>query len=206
MAPDHEGTDVAIPDLNAPDDAGDPTDPGGWGARFVGSLNLQIGKLTASQDATTDQLRKMRQEARNLPALVKISSAFTWSSAAGAQMCQQGLTGAGVLIGGPNVGEQWIVRQIVVGAPTLAAAWLGQVYFLTSAAPPNEQSITSVSAAISPPTAGPAVQFFGDSQLYVGPNENLYMVVVGGTNNAVYVASISYQSSPFVPRATEVSM
>ena len=206
---DHEGTSVLIPDLNEPDNAPDPTDPGGWGAQFAAKLQLQLGKLDTLGDAmnsTTDELRKLRREARQQPALVKLSSAFSWNSQAGAPMCQQNGSGAGVLICGPNVGESWNVLQIVVGGPTLSSVWTGAVYFLVAAAPPNEQSITSAIDRALPPAAGPAIAFYSPQQFYVAPNENLYMVVVGGTNGAQYVGSVMYQSTPFVPRGTETTV
>jgi hypothetical protein len=202
---DHEGTDVYTPDPSAPDDS-DPSDPGGWGARFMGKIDLSIGRIGDAADAlsaTTLELRKLRREARALPALVKISSVFTFSTAAGAQMVQQGLQGAGVLVGGPNVGEQWSVRQIVCGGTTLGATPTGTAWFLVSAAPPNEQSITSV---IDRATTLPSIAFYGAEDFYLAPNENLYMVVTGGTNNAQYVASVAYQSSPFIPRSTTMEV
>jgi hypothetical protein len=168
----------------------------------MGKIDLSIGKLTDSQDATTRELRALRREARQQPANVKLSSVFTWSSAAGAQMCQQGLTGAGVMIGGPNLGEQWSISQIICGGPTLASTATGQAWFLVSAAPPNEQSITSVVAIAA---TMPSCTFYSPGEIYLAPNENLWMVVVGGVNGNQYVASVSYQASSFVPRATEVA-
>ena len=205
---DHEGTGVQIPPLEGvPDDAGaDGSDPGGWGARLVGKLDLAIGKLGDVADGTSNtarQLAKLRQEARQQPALVKLSTAFTWSSAAGAQMCQQGGTGAGVLIGGPEIGQQWSVVQIIVGGSTLAAVVTGTAWFLVAAAPPNEQSITSV---MDSATTLPSVAWYSPGQFYLAPNEALYMVITGGTNGAQYVGSVAYQNSPFVPRSTEITM
>lgn len=168
----------------------------------MAKLDLQLGHLDTAAGAMSDsakELRALRREARNMPALVKVSSSFQLSTAAGATMCNQGGTGAGVLIGGPNVGEEWRVRQIVVGGATIGTAATGVVWFLVSAGTPNEQSITSVVASIP---AMPAVAFYSNEQIYLAPNENLWMVVVGGTNNQNYVASVAYQANPFRPQRT----
>lgn len=201
--PDHEGQDIRRPDLEGPAVDADPTDPGGWGARFIGSLNLELGHLRDSQDATTNELRLLRKEARQAPALVKISSVFTLNTAAGQTMCQQGGSGAGVLIGGPEIGQQWSIRQIVVMGTTLAATPTGRAFFLVSAAPPNEQSPTSV---VDIASALPSIAFYSPEQFYLAPNENLYMVIVGGTNAAQYVCSVALQQTSFVPRATETTV
>jgi hypothetical protein len=202
----HEGTGVVSPDPSAPDGTGDPSDPGGWGARFLAKVDLQLGKISDVADGVgtvADEVRKLRRQARQQPAIVKLSSVFTLNTAAGAQMCQQGGLGAGVLIGGPEVGTEWSIRQIVVGGTTLTAAATGTAWFLVSAAPPNEQSITSV---IDNATTLPSIAFYTPGQFYLAPNENLYMIVTGGTNNAQYVASVSYEMSPFVPRDTQISV
>jgi hypothetical protein len=203
---DHEGATIAAPDLGVPDFQDGPAEGGGWGAQLAAKLELSIGKVTAAQDATTAELRNIRREARTMPALVKLSSAFQYSTGANAQMCQQGGIGSGVLIGGPELGMQWVVRQVVVGGVGLATAWTGTAFLLVSAAPPNELSVTSVADSIAAPTAGPAVRFYSNEQMYLQPNENLYLVIVGGTNNLQTIASVSYQASPFVPRGTEVNI
>ena len=204
MTVDHDGASVIVPDPSAADGAPDPTDPGGWGARFVAALDLSVGKLKASQDATTDELRKLRREARQMPAMVKLSSVFTLNTAAGQQICQQGGSGAGVLIGGPEIGRQWSIRQWLVGGTTLTATPGGTAWLLVSAAPPNEQSITS--AVDFTKLALPQSIFYSGDSFYVQPNENVYMVVTGGTNAAQYVCTITYQESAFVPRSTEITV
>ena len=193
--PDHEGRDVAIPDVNRPEDEQPES---GWGARLAAGLDLQLGKITDGLDATTSEIRKLRQEARRQPALVKISSVFTYSSTG--IITQQGGTGVGVLIGGPEVGQEWNVRQIVVTGTTLTAAPAGVAWFLVSAGVPNELSPTSVMDFSH--AALPQVSFYSPDQFYLAPNENLYMVITGGTANTQYVCSVLYQNVPFVPRST----
>lgn len=192
---DHEGTSVVAPDL----DAVDGEDGGGWGARLVAKLDLSLGAITDEQRATTAELRKLRQQARQLPALVKVSSAFTYSTGAHATIVQQGGSGVGVVIGGPPIGSQWSVRQIVVGGTTLGATPAGKAWFLVTAGRPVALSLTDV---VDMAGTIPDVAFYGADEFYLAPNEKLYMVVTGGTNAVTYVASVSYQQSLFVPRST----
>lgn len=199
--PGHESSGVVAPDLQADDDEGTPG--GGWGAQFSAQLDLAIGKLGDRITSTLDDnLRKMRAEARALPALVKISTAFTYSST-GPVIVGQGGTGQGVLIGGAEIGRQWTIRQCIVGGTTLTASPAGVAWLLVSAAPPNELSITSV---IDQATSLPLIAFYSEEQFYLAPNENLYLVVTGGTNGVTYVSSISYQESAFIPRQTVESI
>jgi hypothetical protein len=199
--PDHEGN-VSYPDLNAPD-VGDGSGDGsseGWGAKLFAKLDLQLGKLSDVGQAQSEQLRKLREEARNMPAIVTISSVFTW--AANTQICQQGGSGAGVLIGGPEIGTQWHVRSIIVGGTTLTAAPAGVAWFLISPAPPIEQSITSVVDWTK--QALPTNSYYGIGEFYLPPNTNLYMIVTGGAVGTQYVASVTFQASRFVPQSDQI--
>jgi hypothetical protein len=200
--PDHEGN-VMMPDLNTPDvgdGSGGGDDSGGWGAKLFAKLDLSLGKLESTTAAQSDNLRKLRMEARNMPAITTISSVFTW--AAGTAIAQQGGAGAGVLIGGPEVGQQWHVRSILVGGTTLTATPAGVAWFLISPAPPLEQSITSVVDWTK--VALPTNAFYGIGEFYLPPNTNLYMIVTGGTAGVQYVASITFQSSKFVPQSDQI--
>lgn len=198
--PDHEGASVVAPDLTAPDDA--PGDGAGWGAQLIAKLDLSLGKLSSAQDATTSELRQLRREARNTPAQVSLSSVFTFQSGT-PFICQQGGSGIGVLVGGPEVGQQWSVKQIIVGGTTLTATPAGIAWFLISPTPPNELSITSVADFTG--GALPQVSFYGERDIYVPPNSNFFMVITGGTNGVQYVASVTFQQTPFVPTATEIT-
>lgn len=195
----HEGG-VSYADPDAADDAPPADDGGGWGiaAHVQAAMDLSLGKLGDTiTDAITEQTRRLREEARAMPALVKISSAFTYSTAAGATVTQQGGTGIGVLIGGPEVGRQWHVRQIVVGGTTITAAPSGTVWLFAAAAPPNDLSLTSV---VDFSTGMPNIATYSEDEIYVAPNENLWLIITGGTNATVYVASVTIQESAFMPR------
>lgn len=203
--PDHEGR-VTNPDLNATDVVNDDgSEPQGWGAKLAAKLDLQLGHLSDTADAAGSavaELRKLRADARHMPALVTISSVFTWKTGV-TTICQQGGNGAGVLIGGPNTGEQWHVRGIMVGGTTLIATPAGVAWFLIAPATPTDQSFTSVTDFTK--QALPTNAYYGIGEFYLPPNTNLYMVVTGGGDGTQYVASVSIQASPFVPTRDEVS-
>jgi hypothetical protein len=192
---DDEGR-VVTPDIQGPDGSDDDDGGGGWGARLAARLDLSLGKLEEEATAQTSELRAMRREARNTPAVTKISSAFTYLSTGG--IVQQGGTGVGVLIGGPEVGQQWSVLQWVVGGATLAGTPAGVAWLFEAPAPPTELSITS--AADFTRTALPWGETYSPRQIYVPPNSNLWMIVTAGTAAAQYVASVTIESSTFVPR------
>ena len=202
---DHEGNTVVAPDLNATEgEGGGDAAPGtGWGAQLLGHIDLQVGRLTAAQDATTQELRALRREARNYPALVTISSVFTYQSGT-PFMCQQGGSGIGVLVGGPELGQQWSVKQIIVGGTTITGTPAGVAWFFISAAPPNELSITSVADFTKSPL--PVNSYYSERQMYVPPNSNFYMVITGGTNGTQYVGSVTIDQTPFVPQRAEISI
>lgn len=206
---DHEGTSVQVDDPNLPDGVStnghDDGPLGGLGARLSASFDLAIGKLgdtLADQLDEQEQRRRMREQARALPTMVKLSSAFTYQTT-GPVICQQGGSGQGVLIGGPEIGDQWSVRQIVVLGPTLTSTVTGQAWVLVSAGTPSELSPTSV---VDQAVSLPLVAFYSAEQLYVQPNENVFLVITGGTAGAQYVASFSYQVSRYQPRLTVESV
>lgn len=202
--PDHEGN-VISPDLSGatPDDGGDGS-PEGWGARLFAKLDLSLGKLSAAGEATNRELAKLRREARTMPAIVPQPFSFTYNNANSTVVpAQQGGSGVGCLIGGPDVGRQWHVRSIMVGGTTLAATPTGVAWFLISPGVILDQSITSVADFTK--TALPVNAFYGVGQFYVPPNSNVWCLITGGTNASVYTGSITVQDSAFVPSGIEIN-
>jgi hypothetical protein len=204
MPPDHEGNLATVPDQLAPDTAPDSgAGPAGWGAALAAKLDLQIGRIDAGTDAVVSELQKLRREARLEPANVPIPPAvFTYQSGQ-PFVSQNGGTGIGVLLGGPEIGREWSVRQILVGGTTLTATPTGVAWILISPQPPNELSITSVADFTK--EALPQNSFYGEREIYVPPNSNLWVVITGGTNGTQYVCMATVQEQAFAPRSTEIS-
>jgi hypothetical protein len=176
----------------------DPLDR--FGAKLTTSLSasfeVAIGNVGDMLSRKLDeQLREIRREAELLPVTAKLSSAFTYQTS-GPVICQQNGFGQGVLVGGPTIGDQWSVRQIVVTGITLGSTVPGQAWILVSAAPPSELSPTSV---IDWAQCLPSVAFYTPGQMYVQPNEKVYLVITGGTPGSVYVASFTFQVTKYTP-------
>lgn len=198
--PDHEGATAPAYDESAPEPEGGP----GISAAIAAQIDLQIGRVTAAQDRTTAELRALRKEATDSPASVVLPTQFTYSTAAGAGITQAQGTGIGVQIGGPEIGQQWSVRAIVVGGATLTATPGGTAWVFVSPAPPVDLSLINVIDWTK--TALPANAFYGEREVFVPPNSNLWVVVTGGTNATLYTVVVHYLQSPLVPIHQEVAV
>jgi len=197
-------------DPNAPDTDTDSIDDdsGSWldafGARLSASFDLAIGKLGDTMLDHMDEMderyrQRIREETRALPAMAKVATTFTYSTAATASVTTQGGTGIGVLLGGPEIGRQWNVRQLFVGGTTITAAPTGQAWLFITAGLPNDLSPTSVMDRAG---SLPLVSFYGTDEVYVQPNESVWIVITGGTNATQYLVTMSFQDTAFIPRGT----
>lgn len=168
---------------------------------FAAKLDIQLGKVAAAQSALADQMKRWRAETRT-PSRTKIPFSFTFQS--GLVNFLPGAPGIGVQIGGPEIGYQWSVRQIVIGGNTLTGAPAGVGWFLETPSVPSDQSPTSVMDFTH--AALPQVAFYGEGEFQIGPGSNLWIIITGGTNGVQYSGSVLIQQSVFGPVEAEVTV
>lgn len=191
----HEGVplndSVYAPGQNADGD-------GETGLDFFAGLKLQLGDLTDRVGDLTDQLAQWRKMQNEYPAMIQIVAVLTYSNTNPNAIAISGGNGVGVLIGGPDQGRCWSLRNVIAGpVQVTGAAPAGAPYFLVSAQPPQALSLTDVRDF---GTAFPYKNDFSARQVFLNPNENLYMVVAGAAiNGTQFVVSCAVQDEPYRP-------
>lgn len=196
----HEG--VTLSDAVFAPGADDET--GEEGVDFLAQVSLQLGDLKDTNARLADELAKWRSERNAYPAMIQAVAVITYSNVNPTAIVQSGGTGVGVLIGGPDQGRCWSLRNVVAGPVQLTgAAPTGAPYFLVSAQPPIALSITDVRDFGA---AFPYKNDFSARQVFLNPNENLYMVLGGAglVNGTQYVVSCAIQDEPYRPQQIEV--
>lgn len=154
----------------------------GLAADLCGRLDLQIGSVT-------NLARAVAERARRPPAQPVFGRVATSGVAA---------TGSSLILTfplkGPDQGHFWYVRSIVVGglSPTVAAAGRADIYV---SAATLHSPLASIGLADwrDERVSLPDVAFYGRGELPLRLNEELIVIVTGGTNGQVYVAAAQFE-------------
>jgi len=196
----HEGHNVPVGSFYTED--GDGDGPGGLFSLLAG-LRIDIGRQADAIDGQTRAMQLLRRQIAFMPAMATVTAQFMYSTVATAGFAQGNGTGIGVQIGGPEMGRCWSIRNAVVGGGTIAQTPTGTAFLLVSPQPPLDLSITSVLDIANPL---PARAFYSAREAFVGPNDNVWLYVAGGTNNQLYTVRLIVQDEPYLPTGAEVSV
>lgn len=172
------------------------TEPGGLVAELCAKLDLHIG--------STDKLAKAvaRQKPPSQPVFGRTAGAGLF------------VTGLPLVISfplkGPDQGHFWYVRSIVVGglSPTVAAAGRADVYISAAGLGGVTPSLAAIGLADwrDQSIALPNVSFYGTGEMPLRLNEELFVVVTGGTNGQQYVAAVQFEDYEEAARKQDWSM
>lgn len=175
----------------------------GFGIEIGGDLSIQVGRLA---DEMEKERKRRQRDALDTPARYQLATNFTFSTAAGAGICPNGGSGFGVILGGPDLGYQWSIRQVFVGGQFITTAPGGVAWLMRSAsADPSLNPLNVMDFSHAPL---PSIAFYSTGELYVVQNENLFVVITGGTNGTTYTASATVEISRYAPASagTEIEI
>lgn len=98
---------------------------------------------------------------------------------------------------GPTQGFFWYVRSLSIGglSPSVTAAGSADVYVIAGQPPAQADDLLSLGLSDwrDRATTLPSPAFYGSGELVLRMNENLYVIVTGGTNLQQYVAAASIE-------------
>lgn len=94
-------------------------------------------------------------------------------------------------LGAPALGTWWQIRRVVIGAPTITSSRTGTAYLYISGNPPADAGISNVADFYS---ALPSFKTYGTHQQVATGTEHVWVVIVGGTNAALYSAEIKVEA------------
>lgn len=168
---------------------------GGLIADLCAKLDLHIG----STRRLTEALRPRPPQA---PAFMRIAGTRIADS--------NGVAVIRFNLRGPDQGHMWYVRNLVVGGntPTTAAAGRADVYVSAGGSPHELNSLAGLGLGDwrDESIALPNVAFYGRGEMPLGINEQLYVVVTGGTAAQQYVAAATAEDFELAPSKQDWSV
>lgn len=166
---------------------------GGLVADLCAKLDLHIG--------STEKLQRSMAKALQKPAAQPV---FGRATASGLFV-----TGAPLMLhfnlSGPDQGHFWYVRSIIVGGLTTATAVAGRAdVFVTAGGLGGQTSMAGIGLADwrDQSVALPNVAFYGRGEMPLRLNEEIVVIVNGGTNGQMYVAGVQFEDFEEVPVST----
>lgn len=157
------------------------------------SSGLSIGvEITAAIGRLHSEMRELRRDARLQNMLPHILRQTFWDASGGNGVYA---TGVNLILScdGPQQGKVWSIRRIALGGAKANAAGLtGTAYGFVAPGPPLDLSLeglffVNTTWSPTPPT------IFAKGGVPVNQGENVYVVIVGGTNGDTYGASIQVE-------------
>jgi hypothetical protein len=153
------------------------TDPGaGLSVDAALNLSLSLGRLADEMAADREQ-RKLDNRRRQRLMPTDRPQVASGVAATGANLF--------LFLSGPDLGFFWEVRNIVVGGTLITSAPAGTAYVMIG--PGGAGSDLSLfNMRDNAILAFPQVAYYGTRQLIVNQNQDLWVVIVGGTNGVTY--------------------
>lgn len=98
-------------------------------------------------------------------------------------------------LGGPDQGHMWVVRAVLAGGTTLAAAVGSAFLFASSSSLASQTSVTGIPLTqlrdVMP--AMPNIRFHGSGEITLTAQEEAHMIFTGATVGAQYVAALQVE-------------
>jgi hypothetical protein len=158
-----------------------PAPAGGLMADLLAKFDLHIG----ATDRLVEHLRRKRPPAQPV---------FGRTAATGLFVTATPLI-LRFPLPGPDQGHFWYVRSIVIGglSPTVTAAGRADI-FVSASNLLSQPSLAAIGLADWRDQAAtlPDVSFYGEGELPLRLNEELFVVITGGTNGQQYVAAAQF--------------
>lgn len=145
----------------------------------LGPLHIAIGNLS-------EEVKELKKRLTQLQVDMPVSYVGT---------CPTPSATFAMDLGGPNEGRWWQVRSIVIGGSDITqtptgVGWVVVMNSAPSANPPLFATRDWTKAAL------PQVAFYGSHELIVEPQEELWVVITGGTAGVQYTANAMVEAFP----------
>lgn len=166
-------------------------------------LFARVGvQLVASLGSVNDEIRKMRRDLARARADVPRDRRENFSAFPNNQFPAAG--NLVLSLDGPTLGVLWEVRQITVGGAAATAAPAGTAYVFSGVSPPNDLSLVGLRGLTS--GSLPQIATWGTGTFKVYRQQNLYVVIVGGTVGSTYAAYADIAEYPDTARMATVTV
>jgi hypothetical protein len=107
-------------------------------------------------------------------------------------------------IDGPQLGELWEVRQIIVGGSIVTQTPNGTAYVLTGIGITPDLSLAAARDVSLTPF--PVKGFYSTGVFKLRPQEGIFIVITGGTPGVTYAAYTDVQVFPLTPKMATVNI
>ncbi len=152
-------------------------------------LDLDLfGKLTAGLDTLNGHLTRQTQ------LLQRLSEAPRNYSYRGSGIVAAGATTVAFLIGDPQLSRSVFLRQLTIGAPIWTTTLTGNAIIVRSGQNPLSAGATiDTTSVVAYAATLPMVAQWGNQEIPVFANDNLWCVITGATAAQQIVSSAQYE-------------
>ena len=151
------------------------------------SLAVDLGGKLDRIGASTDMMAR---------AMSRPLAAPVWATRQASGLTDSVVSDLILNLGGPQRGQYWDVKNVVVGGPTWATSVNGTALLVVSAQMPSTAASVGIAMVADEATSLPSPAFYSEGQVRVYPPDRVYVIVVGGSATTTYVAvarALEYQ-------------